>query len=284
MSKKYEHVRFGGCRSPLMISIFIIVFVVVFAGIGIYNSTINEPDADLVNFANLIGQEYNEDLLIQNAIGENDYQTLYTKINNSATNSEGSLFDTNTDLRISRFGSNTTSINSQLTFSGQDISCLLNLALGIEENNSVVLNSVIQILSCSLNTDENITNLKIIAKINFSGLVEAFTLLNFATSFQGLNLPDYIYLTLNSEIDNSTANNYLVSSTLTVNNLGNADNISVLNYFVQLLTDENAVSATELQEWPTVTLVTLLKNTLQNWGTESGAINVLFTGNELIIG
>jgi len=281
---EYKHNRFGGCRSPLLISIFIVIFVAVFAGIEIYNSLIDEPNADLINFGNLISREYDEDLLIQNAISDNNYQSLYTKINNSATSSEGSLFDTNTDLRISRFGSNTTSINSQLTLNGQDIACLLNLALGIEEENSIVLNSVIQILSCYLNTENNLTNLKVIAKINFSGLVEAFTLLNFATAFQGVTLPDYIYITLNSEINNASVSNFLVSSTLTVNDLSSADNTSVLNYFVQILTSENAFSITELQEWPTVTLVNLLKSTLQNWGTESGAIAVLFSGNELIIG
>ena len=157
MSRRFKSVRHSGCRSPLMLTLFIVLFLVVFMLFKI-PEIFPTNNIELQEFLQLINQEYNEDIFNYNNISEQDYNALETKVINTATNSNKPLISNNT-LIIDNFVSTDTTLNKQLILNGKDIACLLNLTMEQSTQSSETINitDAISVNTFSLSTQQGIT-------------------------------------------------------------------------------------------------------------------------------
>lgn len=266
MSKGFKHVRHSGCRSPLMVTLLIILFVGIFFILKV-PQLLPLNNEELQEFVQLINQEYDENLFNYNNVTDQDYNNLETKILNTATNSTKELVVGDT-LIIDNFVSPDTTLNSQLILNGKDIACLLNLTIQqATTTEDISLANGTNINTFTISTQQSITSFSAICKIDISQL-------QLQTVAQ-LEIPSHIYITLNGQIQNTT-NNYIISSEIKVNNLNETDNQKVTNYLKKLfsINDNQKFSDALIDEL--VRLLRVLNNTLNK--------NITFTSNYILIG
>lgn len=267
MSNPFPHVRHSGCRSPLVLTIIIGVFVLVSMVFTIPQFFPN-TDLKIQEFITLINKEYDETKIIAGQITAQDYDTLEEKITTSATNLEKPLIVNHT-LIIDNFVSSSTTLTKQLALNGNDIACLLNLALQQATNTEegeTDINKTISIISFNLDTVGEITSIKAVFKVDMSSLKKEVS---------SAEIPSHIYLTLLGEIKNS-ASNYIISSKFKINDLNDEDNLNATSYLNQLfnIQDEKNASVVTIDEL--IRLLRTLNTTFKK--------NVTFSTQYIIIG
>ena len=171
MSNPFPHVRHSGCRSPLVLTIIIVVFVVV-SMIFTIPQFLPNTDLKIQEFITLINKEYDETKITANQITDQNYNNLEQKVSTSANNPKNPLIINDT-LSIDNFVSTDTTLTSQLVLNGNDIACVLNLALQQAfptQNDGLNIDNSISVISFSLDTVGSITSIMAVCKLDLSDL------------------------------------------------------------------------------------------------------------------
>ena len=273
MAEKYKKVRYSGCRSPLVVGILLILCVIIFVVVLLLRTDYS-TDPEFAEFVGLLNQEYDSVAVEGDAITNSSYSSLYSKINNSMSNSQNLLFDNQGNLRVDVLGADSTYVNQELTLNGQDIACLINLMLGQYQDDGADLSTILQARSCVLNTNANITDIRLVFRVDLSGFISVFTLLNITNIMGNLqNLPEYFYLTMNAELDNSRANNYILSSSIRINQLSADDNQIAMQYIYDNLSIEGQEGISNITNFTVDVLIGTLRDSLKNWGASATFVN-----------